>query len=157
MQMGIPNYSSLTDINKLKILAAVFFILFGSGVYIGNHTVKETPALNDNDKILQGQEISYQDLVKKDVKDTNADIQFIKEAKGNVSTGRFRINCQDVEGGINSKWVNAKNDINYEHKNINKLYIAYLVAASEVIQEYEKGNIPDTSKMEKLGNEILSY
>jgi hypothetical protein len=153
--MGIPNYN-LTDIDKLKILAAVFVVLFGSGVYIGNN-IKNTPALTDNDKLLQEQEMRYQELVKKDVKDTNADIQFIKEAKGNVSTGRFRINCQDVEGRINSKWVNAKNDINYEHKNINKLYIAYLVAASEVIQEYEKGNVPDTSKMEKLSNEVLSY
>jgi hypothetical protein len=150
--MEIPNINSLNEFEKLKVLAAVILFLFGSGVYIGSHTSTENNLITSGEKIQP--EMSYSDIVKQNVKAVDRDIQTIQESKGNVSLGRFRMTCQEAEQRINKKWVDAKNDNKYEHKNINKIYISYLVAASEVVQSYEIMGNPDTSKMKELSNNI---
>lgn len=79
-----------------------------------------------------------------------------KYLEGNMGIGQFRCDCQDAKQYITLKYQTASDDteLSLEQKELNENYRKYLLECLNVVSEYQKGEQPDTSKMDELRNKF---
>jgi hypothetical protein len=137
--MEIPNVSDLNNTEKIIILLTAISVIFGSGVYIGNHTA---PVSNNQ---VSTTSTTYEELVQKNMSLVDGYVQNVKTSAGNVSIGQFRANCQESQQKINQMLLDVKTDTDPSHAEINKQYTAFLIQSYMTIDDYLNGKVSVTS------------